>query len=81
MKTGDEFTREIFAELDRILETGVLHLYGATLEIPVRFNISVERSRMLFGEWVTTAITRYQRVVDSDGAVYFRLRSGSGNHF
>ena len=70
---GDAFKNEIFSELDRLLEAGVLNLYGVTLEMPLHYNISIEKSRLLFREWAEKALRRYRQLVDSGGGAV-RLR-------
>lgn len=69
---------EIFSTLDGILESGPLNLCGITMEMPVVFNISREKSWELFKEWAGSVMRRYRKVVDSDGRVVFRLTADCG---
>lgn len=69
-----ELKQGIFAELDRLLEADPMNLLGITLQIPVEFEISRERSRELLREWAASAIRRYRKVVEPDGGVRFRRR-------
>ncbi|MCX6355054.1 MAG: hypothetical protein NTZ78_09160 [Candidatus Aureabacteria bacterium] len=70
---GDACKNEIFSELDSLLEAGVLNLYGVTLEMLLHYNISIEKSRLLFKEWAEKALLRYRELVGSGGGAA-RLR-------